>query len=94
MFTSKKDDEIEELKAKIEVLESSLKTEEKLRIDVSIKADSEHAEHLIYKKEMLQREDEFNVEIARLRRIVASEKKKRLNSACANRRRLNGRVKN
>lgn len=94
MFTSKKDDEIEELKAKVEVLESRLKTEETLRIDTSIKADREHAEHLIYKKEMLQREDEFNFEIARLRRIVASEKKKRLNSACANRRRLNGRVKN
>lgn len=94
MFTNKKDEEIKELKAQIEVLESSLLSEEKLRIDIEINAEREHTNFLLYKKEMLQREEEFNIEIARLKRIAAHEKKKRINSACANRRRQHGRNKN
>lgn len=94
MFTNKKDEEIKELKAQIEVLESSLLSEEKLRIDIEINAEREHTNFLFYKKEMLQREEEFNIEIARLKRIAANEKKKRINSACANRRRQHGRNKN
>ena len=93
MFKNKKDEEINDLKAKVETLESRLKIEEKLRIDAGIKADREHADYLLDKKEVQQREDEFNAEIARLRRIIASEKKKRINSVCANRRRLHGRSK-
>ena len=94
MFTNKKDEEIKELKAQIEVLESRLLSEEKLRIDTGKNTDREHTNFLLYKKELLQREEEFNIEIARLRRIAANEKKKRINSACANRRRQHGRDKN
>ena len=94
MFTNKKDEEINELKAKIEVLESRLLSEEKLRIDTRKNSDREHTNFLLYKKEILQREEEFNIEIARLKRIAANEKKKRINSACANRRRQHGRNKN
>ena len=91
MFSNKKDQEILELKDKIEILESKFKQEEKLRLETSKKADREYTDFLIYKKESQQREVEFNIEIARLRKIIAAEKKKKINSACANRRRLNGR---
>ena len=91
MFSNKKDQEILELKDKIEILESKFKQEEKLRLETGKKADREYTDFLIYKKESQQREVEFNIEIARLRKIIAAEKKKRVNSASANRRRLNGR---
>ena len=91
MFSSKKDEEIAQLKIEIEDLKLRIKAEEDLRLDTQKKADREHTEFLIYKKETSDREDYFNAEIARLKRVTTSEKKKRINSACANRRRNLGR---
>jgi hypothetical protein len=93
MFTHKKDEEIAELKATVESLNSRLKSEETMRIDLGVKADREYAEHKSFENDSLLKEEKLNSEIARLRRIVTSEKKKRINSACANRRRLHGRSK-
>ncbi len=93
MFSSKKDEKISRLKDEIVALQSRLESEECLRIDTGKNAEREHTKFLLFKEEMLQREEIFNTEIAHLRRIVASEKKKRINSSCANRRRHLGRKK-
>lgn len=93
MFSSKKDEEISRLKDEIVALQSRVKSEEGLRIETIKSAEKEHTDFLIFKEQVQEREEEFNTEIARLRKMVASEKKKRINSSCANRRRNLGRKK-
>lgn len=104
MFSSKKDEEIKQLKSKhkekifelekqIDSLKSDLMFKEINRADYQKLFDDQHAEFDLFKQEMQEREDYFNTEIARLRRMVAAEKNKRINSACANRRRKSGRKK-
>jgi hypothetical protein len=93
MFSSKKDEEISRLKDEIIALQARVKSEESLRIETIKSAEKEHTDFLIFKEQMQLREEEFNTEIASLKRIIASEKKKRINSSCANRRRNLGRKK-
>lgn len=88
MFTSKKDEEIEGLKAQIMTLTEEAKSIDQGWLECRIASEKKDTEILILNKKMSELQDYHSNETALLKRRVASEKKKRLNNINANDRKM------
>ena len=93
MFTSKKDEEIEGLQAQIMTLNMKVKSMDQSWLDCRIASEKKDTKILILKKEMGDMQEYYSGEDGRLRRMVASEKKRRLNNINANERKIQKLVK-
>ena len=93
MFTSKKDEEIEGLQAQIMTLNMKVKSMDQSWLDCRIASEKKDTKILILKKEMGDMQEYYSGEDSRLRRMVASEKKRRLNNINANERKIQKLVK-
>ena len=88
MFASKKDEEIEELKSQIIVLTEKVKSMDEGWLECRISFEKKENEILILKKELSEMQEYYSGENARLKRMVASEKKRRINNQNANDRKI------
>ena len=93
MFTSKKDQEIEVLQAQIKSLNEKIQSVEKSWLNCREEHEKTETKLLTTQKELREQQEYYSSENARLRRMIASEKQRRKNSQCANRRKLFGRKK-
>jgi len=88
MFTSKKDEEIEGLKAQIVTLTEKVKSMDQSWLECRVASGDKDAEILILKKERSEMQEYYSVENARLRRLVAAEKERRINNKNATERKI------
>ncbi len=95
MFTSKKDEEIEALQAQVmtltkevESITKEVKSIDESWLDCRIDSARKDDKILLLEKEMNEMRESYGHEDARLRRMVASEKKRRVNNKNANDRKI------
>jgi len=93
MFTSKKDDQIETLEKQIQMLSKEIQSFKKRLANCQTAFDEKVAELISAREERTEMQEYYSIEDARLRRMVASEKKQRINNKNANERKIRKLIK-
>ncbi len=88
MFTSKKEIQIEALENQIQVLNKKLASLEKSWLECRKESEKKDAEILDIKTERNEMQEYYSTENARLRRMIKSEKERRINNQNANKRKI------
>ena len=88
MFTSKKDGQIETLEKQIQVLNKKIASLEKSWLECRKESEKKDAEILDIKTERSEMQEYYSTENARLRRMIKSEKERRINNQNANKRKI------
>jgi len=88
MFTSKKDEQIDALETQVLILNKEIQSYKKRLLNCQTAFDEKVAELISIKKERSEMQEYYSIEDARLRRMVASEKKRRINNKNANERKI------
>jgi len=93
MFNSKKDEQIDVLETQIQILNKEIQSFEK-RLGNCQKAFDKKVDDIVHTEtEMIEMQEYYCTEDARLRRMVASEKKRRINNKNANERKIRKLIK-